>query len=49
MAEIIHTDFCVIGGGLGGLSIAARAVQMEHFASLFNIVSHKKSVFEGLV
>ena len=28
MAKIIHTDICVIGGGAGGLSVAAGAVQM---------------------
>ena len=28
MAKIIHTDICVIGGGSGGLSVAAGAVQM---------------------
>ncbi|MBK5928859.1 dihydrolipoyl dehydrogenase family protein [Rhodobaculum claviforme] len=28
MAEVLHTDICVIGGGSGGLSVAAGAVQM---------------------
>ena len=28
MAERIDTDICVIGGGSGGLSVAAGAVQM---------------------
>ena len=28
MAKLIHTDICVIGGGAGGLSVAAGAVQM---------------------
>lgn len=28
MTEIIHTDICVIGGGPGGLSVAAGAAQM---------------------
>ena len=28
MAEIIYTNICVIGGGSGGLSVAARALQM---------------------
>jgi pyruvate/2-oxoglutarate dehydrogenase complex dihydrolipoamide dehydrogenase (E3) component len=28
MTETIHTDICVIGGGSGGLSVAASAVQM---------------------
>ena len=28
MAEIIHADTCVIGGGSSGLSVASKAVQM---------------------
>ena len=28
MTEIIHTDICVIGGGPGGLFVAAGAAQM---------------------
>ena len=28
MAEIIHTDICVIGGGSGGLSVAAGAIRL---------------------
>ena len=29
MAEIIHTDICVIGGGSGGLSVVSKAVQIR--------------------
>ena len=28
MSDIIKTDICVIGGGSGGLSVAAGAAQM---------------------
>jgi pyruvate/2-oxoglutarate dehydrogenase complex dihydrolipoamide dehydrogenase (E3) component len=39
MAEWIDTDLCVIGGGSGGLSVAAGAVQMG--ASVVLIEGHK--------
>ena len=35
MAEIIHTDICIIGGGSGGLTVAAGAVQMGAKTVLF--------------
>ena len=28
MVELIHTDICIVGGGSGGLSVAAGTVQM---------------------
>ena len=39
MGEILHTDICVIGGGSGGLSVAAGAVQMGARTTL--IEKHK--------
>ena len=35
MAEIIHTDICIIGGGSGGLTVAAGAAQMGAKTVLF--------------
>ena len=35
MAEIIHANICIIGGGLGGVSVAAGAMQMGARTVLF--------------